>query len=168
MIINFKAIGDAKNRRGRRIGLEEEVCAHWKHCHNDGLTGKRTATCELLRLIESLDQKVYKTTIKSQPPQVFWRAARKERFCCQSWTKHLQFANYSWEFRWEWIIGSDETKTAAPSNKPKVSLESRKKRTRCHRFWWIFDVVGCFFFFLTKALEYMTLWTLWTTIGCYE
>ena len=68
---------------------------------------------ELQKLVESWGQKVSKTTIRRHlhPHKLFGRVARKKPLLSiNNQLKCLQFAKCYWDFQWDRVIWSDETK----------------------------------------------------------
>src|SRR4029434_11069069 len=105
IIKKFKATGDVKNQP-----LTPRTVRRMVRLAKDS---PRITAVELQRLVESRVKEVSKTTIRCHlhHHKLFGRVARKKPLLSiNNKLKRLQFAKCYWNFHWDQVIWSDETK----------------------------------------------------------
>src|SRR4029434_2830563 len=112
IIKKFKATGEVNNQPGRG-----HVCTLTprtvRRIIQLAKSSPRITAGELQRFVESWGQKVSKTTIRCHlhHHKLFgWVARKKPLLSINYKLKHLQFAKCYWDFQWDRVIWSDETK----------------------------------------------------------
>src|SRR4029434_7924777 len=129
MIKKFKATGDVRNQPGRGPVCKLTPCAVRRMVRLAKESPRITAG-ELQRLVESWGQKVSKTTIRHHlyHHKLFWRVVRKKPLLSiNNKLKRLQFAKCYWDFQWDLVIWSDETKIEIFGNKHQRWVWRRQK-----------------------------------------
>src|SRR4029434_7243158 len=126
IIKKFKATGDVKNQPGRGPVCKLTPCPVRRMVRLEKKSPRITAG-EMQRLVESWGQKVSKTTISRHlhHHKLFWRVASKKTLL--SINNKLTFAKCYWDFLWDRVIWSDETKIEVFGNKHQRWVWCRQK-----------------------------------------
>ncbi len=98
--------------------LEENVClyrpnARWGGEFERLKTLPRTTAGELQNIVESRGQKTLKTNVKQHlhHHMLFGRVSRKIILTHPKTTPAYSVIRHDWNFKWDWLLWSDETKT---------------------------------------------------------
>src|SRR4029434_7754176 len=135
IVKKFKATGDVRNQPGRGpvCKLTPRTVSRMVRVAKES---PRITAGELQRLVESWVQKVSKTTIRCHlhHHKLFGRVARKKPLLSiNNKLKDLQFAKCYWDFQWDRVIWSDETKIELFGNKHQRWVWRRQKYSHTER-----------------------------------
>src|SRR4029434_9901420 len=129
IIKKFKATGYVRNQTGRGPVCKLTPCTV-RRMVRLAKEYQRITAGELQRLVASWGQKVSKTTIRRHlhHHKLFLRVARKKPLLSiNNKLKRLQFAKCYWDFQWDRVIWSDETKIELFGNKHQRWVWRRQK-----------------------------------------
>ncbi len=76
----------------------------------------RTTAGELQKIVESRGQKTLKTNSQTAPtsPHVIWEDFKKNSLSSsKNQTTAYSVIRHDWNFKWDWLLWSDETKKIA-------------------------------------------------------